>query len=124
MRKIRANIDPKDRVVLVSTKNRQVFYYQPRGTKARYLLFQMNHSYYPAFSYFRDRGRRLEDRGFSITIKELYEFRRYQDGKLTHTLERIPLMIEYVIQESYNEYNESNQPTNALRREHCSKLAS
>lgn len=96
MKKIKAPHDNKSRVICVSTPGRHHFYYQPAGTKDRYWLAE-----YPfsgsIFAYFRDKGRNLHERGFSLTIGQLYEFRSYSNVRLAQVMNHLPGQIDYVI---------------------------
>lgn len=99
MKKIKASFDPKDRVVCVTNQGCHEFYYQPVGSKERILLFMTDEFSGSVFTYFRDRGRNMHGRGFSLTIRELYEFKRFHNVKLTTVINRIPTMIDYVLRE-------------------------
>lgn len=100
MKKIKATINQKDRVVCVTIQGGHEIYYQPVCSKERILLFATKDFSGSAFAYFRDKGRNMNGRGFSLTIKELYELKGYyKNPKLTHIIERIPAMIEYVLLE-------------------------
>ena len=72
MNRIKRRHSDKDRVVCVSIPSKQWFYYQPARGNHRVYLFETEFSG-SVFAYFRDRGRNLADRGFSLTIQELYE---------------------------------------------------
>ena len=70
MKKIKATtINPKDRVICVTVHGAHEFYYQPVASKERIFLYATKDSSGSIFAYFRDRGRNLADRGFSLTIK-------------------------------------------------------
>ena len=106
MRKINAKYDNSDRVVCVSIPGKHEFYYQPADTRERIWLFDTKDFSGSIFDYFRDKGRNMNDRGFSLTIKELYEFKKYYDHKLATVMKRIPGQVEYAIRErSENERN-------------------
>jgi hypothetical protein len=53
----------------------------------------------------------LSDLGFSLTLGELYRFRRYDNPKLARLIERIPGQVEYIIREYISEPLESSQET-------------
>ena len=55
----------------------------------------------------------MNDRGFSLTIKELYEFKKYHDHKLATAMKRIPGQVEYVIRERIENERSHNQPVAA-----------
>ncbi len=96
MKKIKAPHDNRSRIVCVSTPGRHNFYYQPAGTRDRYWLAE-----YPfsgsVFAYFRDKGRNLHERGFSLTIGQLYAFRDYSNIRLARVMNSLPGQIDYVI---------------------------
>lgn len=110
MRKINAKYDNSDRVVCVSIPGKHEFYYQPASTRERIWLFDTKDFSGSIFDYFRDKGRNMNDRGFSLTIKELYEFKKYRDHKLATVMKRIPGQIEYVIRERTENERSHNQP--------------
>lgn len=110
MRKINAKYDNSDRVVCVSILGKHEFYYQPAGTRERIWLFDTKDFSGSIFDYFRDKGRNMNDRGFSLTIKELYEFKKYHDYKLATLMKRIPGQVEYVIREHTENERSHNQP--------------
>lgn len=93
MRKIKACIDQKDRIVCVTVPGSHEFYYQPTGSEERTLLFTSPFSG-SVFTYFRDKGRNMRGRGFSLTIREIYMFNRYYNVKLAAVLEKIPAAVE------------------------------
>lgn len=99
MRKIMASFDQKDRVVCVTNQGCHVFYYQPVGSKERILLFMTDEFSGSVFAYFRDKGRNMNGRGFGLTIRELYAFKRFHNVKLTSVINRILTMIDYVLRE-------------------------
>ena len=97
MKKIRFAHE-KDRIVCVTGYGQHDFYYQPYKSKARYWLFELPFS--PSiFRYFRTSGRNMNDRGFSLTIRELYNFRKWEYVKLSHLMDMLPGHVDYVIQE-------------------------
>lgn len=51
----------------------------------------------------------MNDRGFSLTIKELYEFKEYHNHKLAGVIKRIPGQIEYVIRECSDNERDHNK---------------
>ena len=110
MKKTKARFDPKDRVVCVTIQGRHEFYYQPVGSRKRILLFVTNDFSGSIFDYFRNKGRNMNDRGFSLTIKELYEFKEYHNYKLTLVMKRIPSLVDYVVREcSYSEHDDDGR---------------
>ena len=96
MRKIKACIDQKDRVVCVTVPGGHEFYYQPSGSKERTLLFTSPFSG-SVFAYFRDKGRNMGGRGFSLTIREIYEFDRYYNVRLTAVVGKIPAAVDRIL---------------------------
>lgn len=99
MRKIKAKFDQNDRIVCISVPGKHQFLYQPAGTNEQIWLFDTKNYSGSIFNYFRTKGRNMSDMGFSLTIKELYEFKEYHNHKLTALMERIPGQVEYVIRE-------------------------
>lgn len=99
MKKIKASFDQKDRIVCVTNQGCHEFYYQPVGSKKRILLFMTNEFSGSVFAYFREKGRNINGRGLSLTLRELYEFKRFYNVKLTTVINRIPVMIDYVLRE-------------------------
>ncbi len=99
MKKIKASFDQKDRIVCVTNQGCHEFYYQPVGSKERILLFMTDEFSGSVFAYFRDKGRNMNGKGFSLTIRELYEFKRFHNIKLTNIINRTPVMIDYVLRE-------------------------
>lgn len=98
MKKIHA-CNQKDRIVCEAIPGALVFYYQPARTSNRTELFRTNEFSPSVFEYFRKEGRNMSDRGFSITIKQFYEFRAYHNPKLSNIMDRLPGHIEYTIRE-------------------------
>ena len=107
MKKIKASFDQKDRIVCVTNQGCHEFYYQPVGSKKRILLFTTDEFSGSVFAYFRNKGRNMSDIGFSLTIKELYQFKEYHNRKLAAVMKRIPGQVEYVIRE-HSEGERSN----------------
>lgn len=101
MKKIHACINQKDRIICEAIPGALVFYYQPAGTKDRVQLFATEAFSGSVWAFFRDHGRNMNDRGFSLTIKQLYEFKEYRNAKLAHIINRIPAQVEYVLRENY-----------------------
>lgn len=91
MKKIKASFDQKDRIVCVTNQGCHEFYYQPVGSKKRILLFTTDEFSGSVFAYFRNKGRNMSDIGFSLTIKELYQFKEYHNRKLAAVMKRIPV---------------------------------
>ena len=102
MKKIKNAIaNPKDRIVCVTVTDAHKFYYQPGKSKERLYLFTTEDFSGSVFAYFRDNGRCLGGRGFSLTIKELYEDRKmYRNPKIGKIFDRLPGMIDYVLREN------------------------
>lgn len=98
MKRIKAMHSDNDRIICVSMPKKQVFYYQVYGTNSRQYLFETKFSG-SVFGYFRSRGRSL-GRGYSLTIKELYKFRDYRIWELSHVIERIPVILDYILNET------------------------
>ena len=98
MKRARNNYDNKDRVLCVTVPGKHQMYYQPAHTKARYWLIDVDFSG-SIFAYFRDYGRNLYDRGFSLTLGELHQFDKYHNPKLARLMIRIPKQIDYLLRE-------------------------
>ena len=114
MKKIKASFDQKDRVVCVTNKSCHKFYYQPVDSREQILLFITDESSDSVEAYFRKRGRKMNGRGPSLTIRELYEFKYFHNKKLTTVINRIPMMIDYVIREELDQ-KEAEKKTNTTR---------
>lgn len=100
MRKIRGNFNQKDRIICVTVHGGHEFYYQPVGSTERIWLFETEDFSGSIFAYFRDKGRTVDGRGFGLTIKQMYEFKEFQNVKLCKLFtDRIPKMVEYVVRE-------------------------
>ena len=109
MKKIKASFNQKDRIVCVTNQGCHELYYQPVGSKERILLFMTDGFSGSVFAYFRNKGRNMNDRGFSLTIRELYEFKRFHNVKLTSVIDRIPTMIDYVLRERLDRMETKNE---------------
>ncbi len=101
MKKINnSSVNQKDRIVCVSVTGAHILFYQPNKSKERIYLFTTEDFSGSVFTYFRDNGRCLDGRGFSLTIKELYEDRKmYRNFKVGKLFDRLPGMIDYVLRE-------------------------
>ena len=114
MQIIKARFSSKDRIICISVPGKHRFYYQPAGTHEQIWLFDTK-AYSPSiFLYFHRNGRRMSDKGNSLTIKEIYEFKEYHNFKLAALMERIPRAVAYVIRDHYEE--ERNQSQYAVSR--------
>lgn len=100
MKRINAKHDNKDRIVCVTTTDKHEFYYQPVNSKEILWLFDTKEFSGSVFAYFRNHGKKYKDKSYSLTIKELYEFKNYSNSKLAKIIQRIPNMVEYVICET------------------------
>lgn len=102
MKKINnSSVNQKDRIVCVTVTGAHKFYYQPSKSKERLYLFATENFSGSVFAYFRDNGRCMGGRGFSLTIKELYEDRKmYRNPKIGKIFDRLPGMIDYVLREN------------------------
>ena len=117
MRKIKSNVTPRDRIICVTVSGAHEFYYQPYKSKERLYLFSSEDFSGSVFAYFRDKGRCMEEYGFSITIKELYEDRKmYRNPKIGKIFDRLPGMIDYVLREC-TEQKEQKKPRYAIKNE-------
>lgn len=104
MKKIKNSaVNQKDRIVCVALPGELQFYYQAYGSKERLALYKGEDDKAIPFSgslftYFRDNGRCMDGRGFSLTIKELYEDRKmYRNPKIGKIFDRLPGMIDYAL---------------------------
>ena len=99
MKKINKKHDNKDRIICVYEIGKHRFYFQPVGTKERLWLFDTKNFSGSVFAFFRKYGRNLNDIGFSMTVKELYEIGNGRNVKINKILDRIPAQIESVLRE-------------------------
>lgn len=98
MKRIKGLHTDKDRIVCVSIPGWHQFFYQPAGTKERHWLFDK--SFHGAiFHYFRKYGRNMTERGFSLTIGELYRFKAHHNRELSHLMERLITQTDWLIRE-------------------------
>lgn len=102
MKKINnSSVNQKDRIVCLTVTGAHKFYYQPFKTKERFYLFSTEVFSGSIFAYFRDNGRCMGGRGFSLTIKEIYEDRKmYRNPKIGKIFDRLPGMIDYILREN------------------------
>ncbi len=100
MKKINALHNDQDRIICKTNCGKHEFFYQPVGTREKLWLFSTAFSG-SIFTYFRDCGRRMDESGFSLTLKELYKFKGYRNYKLANLMDRIPKQVEYAIKEVY-----------------------
>ncbi len=100
MKKIKAKHDKKDRIICVTSAGKHDFYYVPVGTKERFWLLNTKDFSGSIFGFFRKNGRNMDGRGFSLTIKEIYEIGKSKNDKINKIMDRIPNQIEYVIREN------------------------
>lgn len=99
MKKIHADLDQKDRVVCETARDSHAFYYQPARSNSRTLLFTTPYFSGSVFAYFRDKGTQQNERGFSLTVGQLYSYRQYSNIRLAHTIDHIAIMLDYVLRE-------------------------
>ncbi len=116
MKKINnSSVNQKDRIVCVTVTGAHKFYYQPSKSKERLYLFTTEDFSGSVFAYFRDNGRCMGGRGFSLTIKELYEDRKmYRNPKIGKIFDRLPGMIDYVLRENA-EQKEQDKHNNKVK---------
>lgn len=115
MKKIKASFGQQDRIVCATNQGCHEFYYQPVGSKERILLFMTDEFSGSVFAYFRDNGRCMGGRGFSLTIKELYEdCKMYRNPKIGKIFDRLPGMIDYVLRENA-EQKEQDKHNNKVK---------
>lgn len=118
MKKINnSSVNQKDRIVCVTVTRAHKFYYQPYKSKERLYLFTTEDFSGSIFAYFRDNGRCMNGRGFSLTIKELYEDRRmYRNPKIGKVFDCLPGMIDYVLRENTEEKKQAKQQQNVAKK--------
>ena len=100
MKKIKVKHNKKDRIICVTSAGKHDFYYVPVDTKERFWLLNTKDFSGSIFGFFRKNGRNLDGRGFSLTIKEIYEIGKSKNDKINKIMDRIPSQIEYVIREN------------------------
>lgn len=98
MKKIREKHSDRDRIICVSLPGYHQFYYQAKGSQKRKYLFETDFSG-SVFAFFREKGCNMSGCGFSLTIKQLYQFHNYSNVKLARIMERIPAWIDFVLKE-------------------------
>ena len=118
MKKINnTSVNQKDRIVCVTVTGAHKFYYQPYKSSERLYLFSTEDFSGSVFAYFRDNGRCMEGRGFSLTIKELYEDRKmYRNPKIGKIFDRCPGMIDYVLRENVKQKEPVKQRQKATKK--------
>lgn len=90
MKRINAQVNSNDRVVISTAPGRLHFYYKEAGQGNRVYLYTSDFSG-SVFAFFRNGGR---------TIGELYRFNGWHNPKLAKVMERLPRMIEYAVTEA------------------------
>ena len=101
MKRIKMKHDNKDRIICISEERKNhTFYYQPAGTSEQIWLFTTKRFSHSVFVFFYKYGRCLDGVGFSLTLKELYEFGNNHNPKISKIFERIPMQVEYVLREN------------------------
>ncbi len=101
MKRIKSQVNLKDRIVCLTVTGAHKFYYQPYKSNEHFYMFTTEDFSGSIFTYFRDNGRCMGGRGFSLTIKELYEDRKmYRNPKIGKIFDRLPGMIDYVLREN------------------------
>lgn len=97
MKKIKAKHGNKDRIICVSETGKHKFYFRPASTKECLWLFDTKNFSSSVFAFYRKHGRNLDDIGFSMTVKEMYEIGNGHNVKINKILDRIPTQVEYVL---------------------------
>lgn len=92
------NGSTKDRIICVSESNSLCFYYQPVGSNERVFLFHSKTFNYTVFDHFRKMGCRTPDKGYSLTIGELYSFHK-KNPRLLKTIHHIFIVLKSVLSE-------------------------
>ena len=100
MKKIKVKHNKKDRIICVTSAGKHDFYYVPVDTKERFWLLNTKDFSGSIFGFFRKNGRNMDGRGFSLTIKEIYEIGKSKNDKINKIMDRIPSQVEYVIREN------------------------
>ena len=116
MKKIKMNHSNSDRIICVTTEGQHNFYYQPAKSKDRFWLVKCNFSG-SIFTYFRDKGRNMDGAGYSVTIREFYNF-RHENEKLGRLMDRLPDLINFVIKEHLNNAAVQTVPVIKYPNEH------
>ena len=114
MKKIKTQVNPKDRIICVTFAGSHKFYFQSYKSKEQLCLFDKRRS--PSiYSFFKDYGVCLNGLGYSITLKQFYEHRNmYRNHKLKELFDRLPGMIDYVLREN-TEQNEQGKGNNRVK---------
>lgn len=118
MKKIKnSSVNNKDRIVCVTVTGAHKFYYQPYKSNERLYLFTTEDFSGSVFAYFRDCGRCMDGRGFSLTVKELYEDRKmYRNHKIGKIFDRLPGMVDYVLRENNEQKEQVKQNQKAMKK--------
>ena len=101
VKRINAKHHNGDRVICVTERDKHRFYYQPVGTSRRFWLFDTRRFSGSVFAFFRKNGRNMGDKGFGLTMKELYKISKSRNCKISKIMERISGQVEYVIRENF-----------------------
>lgn len=115
MKKIKSQVNPKDRVVCVTVIGAHKFYFEPYKSHKRLFLFETEDFSGSVFAYFRDNGRCMGERGFSLTIKELYEDRKmYRNPKVGKIFDMLPGKLDKAISKN-NKKKEQVKSNNRVK---------
>ena len=96
MKRIKEKFDDRDRILCITVPGGHQFYYQPVRSNKRYWLFNLEFGG-SVFAYFRKYGCRVSEKGFSLTLREIYQFDDYHNPKLARLMNRIPGQVQYVL---------------------------
>ncbi len=99
MKRIKATFQKNDRIVCMNVPGKHRLFYQPVGTNEQIWLLDTKEFSGSVFEYFRSKGKKMSNNCFSITINELYEFKKFKNYKLASLFDYLPKQIEYVIRE-------------------------
>lgn len=116
MKKINnASVSQKDRIIC-ETSNVHKFYYQPYKSNELLYLFTKDRS--PSIcSLFEGYGVRMNGSNFSLTLKQLYEHRKlYRNHKIKEIFDRIPSMVQYVLNECDEMQKEQVKHNNKVKK--------
>lgn len=98
MKKIKHDVSQKDRIICERVRDKLRFSYRAQGTAKGAYLFEVVYSS-SVYHYFCQSGCRVGTNGFSLTIRQMYQFEEYRNFRLTKVLHRIPMMVDYILGE-------------------------
>ena len=99
MKKIKVPHENKARIICVNGPGKLDFWYQPADSAQRYWLMEQPFSG-SIFAYFRDYGRKMNSPGFSLTLGEVYRFRKHNSVRLNRLMERLPGRVDHAVRDT------------------------